>query len=213
MNKNNKEDFKKNIVNSFALVGYFMCFLQWLWVVLLYYSLIEKIGRVLYSDSSSSGEDSLLVPVRIINIGSSGGVSLPGLDFIMILVTFSIAAVVIVLTLYYLLKMPSTIVKTSEKIVHEAANKVLPLALRLQHKKDTKRNKVKITPKLIIIIKAFLLILALILTCLSKFVDNPYMDLNIAIIVGGILAGFCFCMYLLQYCFGWLLKISLNDHI
>ena len=118
-----KLKFKKKLANFFGGVGYFFCLLQWFWVVILYFSIIEKVALFF----STNNEKTVTKTIPAVEIG-------PNLSFTIIAVTITVF--MILLTLYVIYKIPSTIVKTGKKIVHGTAETVTPMVLRYQHKKD-----------------------------------------------------------------------------
>ena len=129
MNKKTKNNFKKYIVNFFGAIGYFFNSLQWLWVVLLYSSLITGLAKIMEQEPSSH----VVKTSPVIDMSSS----IP-----MMIITAIIVIVMSVLTIYILIKIPSSLIKASKKVVHEAAENVAPIVLKAQNKKDNKTQSI-----------------------------------------------------------------------
>ena len=137
----------------------------------------------------------------------------PSVDIFVIVISIMIVVVMLALTVYLLFKIPSTIVKTSKKIVFETAEKTAPLILHVQHKKETKKNRLKLTPRLVLIFKVILMLVPLILIFLSKSIENEFISFDLVLIVGVWLAIVCAINFILQYVCGRLLKVKLQDLI
>jgi hypothetical protein len=206
VNKKNKNNIKTKFSNAFGVLGYLFCFLQWLWIVLLYFELIMNLALFV---SPNQPQDT---PVVSIAPPIATEVS-PFADVFMIVLSIIVVVIMLVLTVYFLFKIPTTIVKTSKKIIFEAAEKAVPLVLQAQHKKETKKNRIKLTPRLVLIFKAILTMAPLVLTFLSQFVENKSISFDIAMIVGIWLAAICVVNFILQYVCGRLLKLRLQDLI
>jgi hypothetical protein len=193
-----KTNFQKNIVNFFGAFGYFFCSLQWLWVIMLNFSLIKALILLI----SPNVDNQAAKPLVIFDLGPSP---------LSMIVAATITIIMVALTIYILIKMPSTIVKTSKKVVHETADNVTPLVLKIQHKKDTRRNYIKLTPRIILVIKTILIIAPVILTFTSQSMENQMIDSSVAVYVSFGLACFSAMSFMLQYILAKLLLIKRQD--
>jgi hypothetical protein len=193
-----KLKFKKKLANFFGGVGYFFCLLQWFWVVILYFSIIEKVALFF----STNNEKTVTKTIPAVEIG-------PNLSFTIIAVTITVF--MILLTLYVIYKIPSTIVKTGKKIVHGTAETVTPMVLRYQHKKDSKRNHIKLSVRMIIAIKIFLIIAPLILSMMSKYIEKQSFSFAISMYISFWLAVFCALAFIIQYILSSLLAVKRQD--
>lgn len=198
MKKKTKISLKKWSVNCLGAVGYFFSSLQWLWVVVLYSSLVIGLAKIM----SQGKTNQTVAPSNNIDINSN----IP-----MIIIAAVIVFVIVVLTLYIIIKIPSTLVKTSEKAVHSAADNVAPLVLQLQRKKDTKRNHLKLTPFLIVIMKLILVFLPVALAFISQFIGKQVLDFFIAAYVSVLLACFSLLFFVFQYLVAELMSIKKKD--
>jgi hypothetical protein len=192
-----KTNFKTNVTNFFGAFGYFCCSLQWFWVILLYSSFIT--GLALYM--SQGADNNVVESPAVINQGST-------LSMIILAVT---AIIIVALTIYILIKIPSTIVKTSKNIVHKTAEDATPLILRIQHKKDNKRNHLKLTPRLILGMKVILIIAPVILSLTSQFIDKQIIDFYIAMYVSLLLAILSVIFFVFQYILASIFVINRQD--
>jgi len=193
-----KSKFKKNLANFFGGVGYFFCLLQWFWVVILYFSIIEKVALFF----STNNENTVTKTIPTVEIG-------PNLSFTIIAVTITVF--MILLTLYVIYKIPSTIIKTGKKIVHGTAETVTPMVLRYQHKKDSKRNHIKLSVRMIIVIKIILIILPFILSLMSQFIEKQSFSFAISMYISVWLAIFCAVSFIIQYVLSSLLSVNKQD--
>lgn len=160
--------------------------MQWFWAIALNFSLIQTFVTL----TSPNVDNPITKPPVAVGFSPNP---------LFLVITSAIAIAVIALTIYIIVKIPSTIVKTSKKIVHSAAENITPIALRIQHKKDTKKNHIKLSSSLILIIKILLIIVPVILSFTSQFLDKQMLDYNIAIGVALWMAGFSLILFAIQY--------------
>lgn len=114
--------------------------------------------------------------------------------------------VMLAVTFYVIFKLPSNMVKTSKKIVNSTAEKAVPLVIKMQGKRNTKKLRLKLTEKTIIIMKVFLVIIPILLVFISPYIAMPDIDNVSAMVVAIGLAGFSFLYFAIQY----ILKIIYN---
>lgn len=194
-NAKNNSSVKKGIANTFGYVGYFFCFLQWLWVALLYFSVIQSAILFVSPDANA--------PVRQT---PSFAVSLP--DPVTTTIVAIIVVVMIVVTIYALIRLPMNIAKNSNAIVHKASQAAVPLVMKAQHKKDTKKNRLALTPKIIMIFKLTLIVIPVILAVLSGLTPKLPIDYRIAAIMGYGLAGASALFFGVQYLIAKIFRIA-----
>lgn len=192
-----KTNLKTNVANFFGAFGYFSCSLQWFWVILLYSSFIT--GLALYM--SQGAENNVVESPVVVGQGSA-------LAMIILVVT---TIIIVALTVYILIKIPSTIVKTGKNIVHKTAEDVTPLILHIQHKKDNKRNHLKLTPRIILSMKIMLIAIPVILSFTSQFIDKQIIDFYIAMYASLWLACFSVIFFVFQYILASLFAIKRQD--
>lgn len=199
MNAEAKPNFKKHIANFFGAIGYLVCSLQWLWMIMLYFSLIKALMLLI-----SPSADSPVVKPSPATVDLSSNTPL-------MIVAAIIVIIMVVLTIYIIVKMPSIIAKTGKKIVHTTANSATPIVLHIQHKKDTTRNHKKLTLRLILAIKIILITVPIILAFTSQFIEKQMIDFSIAIYVSLFLACSSIISFAIQYFLARLLSVSRQD--
>jgi len=194
-----KVNLKKTVANFFGALGYLSCSLQWLWAVLLYASLIKMLALFF----TPVADNSIVAPV------SAPTSSNPNI----FLIIFSAIVVItmILLTIYIFIKIPMTIIKSSKKVVHEAADNVAPILLKVQHKKDTKKNKIKLAPLLVVFLKVILITTPIVLSFMSQFIQEQTIEFYVAMYASIWLAGFSFAFFIFQYSIGGLFSIKRQD--
>jgi hypothetical protein len=197
MNQRTERSVKKNIANFFGSFGYLLCFLQWFWAIMLYFSVVQSVTLLVSSNASKPIEQ------------PHGSFALPGSLEIIILAI--ITTIMVILTIYALIKMPMGIVKTSNKIVHNTAETMAPIVIKAQHKKDTKKIHAKITARLTLVIKSLLVIVPILLTAASGLLEKQSLDYSISLIIGCSLACLVIIFFTIQYTLASLLHVKMSD--
>lgn len=189
---------KKTVVNTFGSFGYLSGCMLWLWAVILYLSVIQSTSSFITEHSNSQ----TMEPTNL-------SISMPGpLGIIILAVT---VVLMLGITIYAIIAVPRGIVKASNKIVHKTAESVAPAVIRAQHKKDTKRTRLRLTARLILVVKLLLIILPLLITFASKLLEIQFIDYGIAVIVGCGLAALSLLFFAFQYALSALFRIKLSD--
>jgi len=186
-----------NSTNFFGGFGYFFCLLQWFWTIILYFSLIETIALFF----NSKTENQIInnpAPVDIVS------------NTPLIIIAVIISVIMIVLTIYVIYKIPSTIVRTGKKIVHETAENFTPIVLKIQHKKDTKIIHKKLTIRMIMFIKIMLIIIPVILSLTSQITQEQSFDYSIVIFISLWLACFSLVSFTIQYILASFLSVKMQ---
>ena len=200
MTEQPKTGIKPKLVNFFGALGYIFCSLQWIWVTLLYFSFLN--AAVLFISPNANKPIPTPPPTTPIVANTSP------LFFILasIIVTSMLA-----LTFYFMYKIPSTLVKTSKKVVNVATTNVTHTVLQIQHKKETKKARQRIGPKIIIFLKLILIITPIILAVTTQFIDKKIIDTYIAVYISVWLAAFSLSMFAIQYVVARIFSIKLQD--
>lgn len=192
--------FKRGLANFFGGVAYIVLILQWLLVVLAYFYWIQTLP--FFPQQGSEPTPSTPPPITP---PQEDGFGAP------IILGAVITVAMIVLSIYAFIKLPSMVVKSSKKIVHSTAEWTAPAALHAQHKKDTKKNRKKITPKIVIILKIIVTAIAFGLICCSQFLPEQKLAFNVIFTSGAWLAGLTVAFFGLQYLVAKLLRIEANQ--
>lgn len=197
MSDKTKNSIKRIFSNFFGSLGYLSCTLQWLWILVLYLSpiqgFVESVAPNIKDKPIVKNINLDIDPVILMIIGT--------------IITFFI----IVLTLYIIFKMPSSIVKTEKKIVHQTAATVAPIVIQIQKKEPTKRRQTIVKSKLIMWVKFIIVIIPTIFTTFSYLISKQSMNYPVAVFIGlGLTVISLFC-FLLQYFLARILKVKSKD--
>lgn len=197
MKTKTRYNIKRIVSNSFGVLGYLSCCLQWVWILVLYF---DKYKETLMSFSKTENTEGYLPNFTI---------QLP--EVVTLVVGSIIVVLVLCLTVYVIIKIPSTIVNTSKKAIRDTAEKAAPLAIKAMHKKQTKKLRLKITYELIIVIKTVLIIIPIALTYAHQFSGNQQIDYEIVKIVGCFLSAFSAVTFGIQYILSLMLSVKRDD--
>jgi len=192
----NTSRLKTGIVNSFGAMGYIFVVFQWMFSVMIYFQFIKLL---LPSSSESVDTDKIVV------------VSNSEPSLLMIMFAAAVVVVSVILTVYYFVKLPSMMVGAGKKAVNKTAKSATPFVLKVQHKKDTKKNRKQLTPKLIIILKLMIIIIPVIFVFISQLYAIDILSYDMRVSVGLWLLDFSLAMFFLQYVFARLLSVKIND--
>lgn len=191
-------DVKRAVANTFGSLGYLFCFLQWFWAIMLYFSVIQSVTLFISPNADKKVEQT-----------SNLTFTLPGPLEVIILVT--VVAIMVAITIYALLTMPRSIVRTSHKIVNRTAETMVPVVMKAQHKHDTKKFRAVITSRLALAIKVLLIVLPIALTTTSGLLEKQSIDYTIAMVAGGGLASLSILFFAIQYLLAGLLRVRVSD--
>jgi len=193
-----KNNLKRHFVNFFGALGYLVCLMQWLWVVLLYSSVVKSVALFFGSEANNTVSKSPVVFDYSSNLASV---------IVVVIITLFMTA----LSIYIIFKMPSIIVKTSKNAVRKTAESVTPLVLRAEHKKDNKKNHIKLSARITMIIKIILLVIPIILAYTSQYIEKQDIDLFLAMYIMIWLLFIAAVFFGLQYLFAMILKIKKQE--
>lgn len=198
MKQKPERNFKKSLANSFGALGYFFGFLEWFWAVMLYFSIL-KAFTLLVSPHVDQ-------PLRQhTNYTFTAPSPLEGL------VIGIITIVMVLVTVYVLIKMPSNIVKTGNKVVHKTTTTMAPIVIKARHIPDTKKSRAILTGKLMIVIKLFLIVVPVGFTIGSSLLREQSVDYSIAVAVGCTLASFSLFFFAVQYLLAAVFHLKLSQ--
>lgn len=198
MSLTRKGNFKRKLANFFGGLGYLFCALQWLLAALVYSSFIKS---VLSTFTPTVTKPIPETPV-VINLASSTPLMVGA-----IIITLA----VVILSIYVFVKIPTTIVKTTKNVIHEAAETAAPVLLHVQHVKNTKPSRKKIVLRITVIIKALIIIAPLVLSFCSQFTANQTFDFSLAMYMSIWLAVLAIVSFVVQYALAGLLSVKHQD--
>lgn len=198
MQQKPKRNFKKSLVNAFGSFGYFFGLLEWFWVVMLYFSVLKAFTLLVSPNTSQPVEQH-----------ASFTFTPPSpIESIIIAV---ITVVMVLVSVYVLIKMPSNMVKAGSKAVHRTTDAMVPLVVKARHVPDTKKSRAKITAKLIVGVKLLLVIIPVGLTAGSGLLEKQSVDYSIAMVVGCALAAMSLFFFAVQYLLAVLLRVKTSQ--
>lgn len=186
MKQSQKQRIKRGIVTTFDSIGYLFCFLQWFWVALLYLAVIQPMM-------------SPIAPAQSEKVYQSPDIAFTLPDPVQTTIIAIVVVIMVVITLYALIALPKNIAKTSNRAVHRATNTLVPIAIKAGHKKDTKKNRAVLTPKVLFVVKLALVALPILLTAASVFIDTLAIDYAVATVVGYSIATLSMVFFGLHY--------------
>ena len=189
-----RRDIKKGLVNSFGSMGYLCCALAWFWTGMLYLNAVRS--AVLFVQPVADERIAYDIP----------SVAIPSQLEVGIIVVVTI--IMVLITLYALVKIPMSVAKSGGKIMQKTTDTLVPIAIKAQHKEDTKKNRMKIAPKLLILIKLFLVIVPIVLSMLSELFGKLPIDYSIAVIVSGGIGGLSVFFFSMQYLLAGALRVK-----
>ncbi len=188
----NRQKIASAITNTLGALGYLFCLLQWLWTTALFLPIILNTDFI----KQFVQEPTTPVPVT----SQPGEISLLGIIFVA-----TVAVIMIITTIYIIIKIPSTIGKTGSKITHKTTDAALPILTR--HKKLPQKKRLQLTARFLFITK---MILCIIPFGIIFFVSNRSISMSrdIVIVVGAVTAIFSIALFCLQAILAKLLHIE-----
>lgn len=198
MKQKTERNIKKNLANFFGSFGYLVCSLQWSWAILLYFSVIQSTVSFIAPHTITQSEQP-----------HSLTFTPPGQFEMIILAIF--AALMVILTIYIIIKTPIGIVKASSKVVHQTAETMIPIVMKVQHKKETKKFYAEMTAKLILIMKLLVIIAPVALAAGSGLLEKQSIDYSIAMIASWGLASGSIAFFAIQYTLAGVFRVKLSE--
>lgn len=189
--------YKHILANTFGAFGYFFCLLQWIWLMIVFLPFIldavKTINEVTTTRSTSPAPAISIEP----NIFTIAFASI-------------CIAIIMILFIYIIFKIPFTIVNSGRRITHEPAKKLAPLIVSRTHRKVSKKERKQITARLVWTIKGLCIILPL---CVTYLVSNPHPALSYQIIstVGLLTAALTMLTFGTQLTLAFIFSIPRDD--
>lgn len=200
MKSQTKTDVKRRIVNAFGSLGYFFSFFAWFWALLLYFSLFKATITLVAPNANAP-----VIETPQVNV------SLP--SWLEMTIVIIVTTIMLAVTIYALVKLPSKIVKASSEVVHKTTAVAAPIIIKSQHKKDTQKNRMRLTPPLVFAFKIVLVVVPLIASLASKLLDKQSIDYTIAIIIAYGIAGLCVLFFAIQYALARAFRVKMTSLI
>ncbi len=197
MTQNTASKLKRGFVNFLGGIGYVFLILEGLLLVLAYFASVQSLSFLHFAEESTQAPAPPVIMV-------------PDNDGSLAFVIFGaiVTVTMIVIAIFAFIKIPSMIVNTSRRVVHKTAELGTPAALRVQHKKDTKKNRKRITPKLVIILKVVCIAVAAGLVFGSQFLPIQELEFSLMLMSALWLLGISAGFFILQYVSAKLLRVE-----
>lgn len=193
-----KSRFKRTIANTFGAFGYLFCSLQWFWAAMLYLTVIQS--AILWL-SPPANEQAPQLPRLAFAIPNQ----------VELVIMAIVVVVMVALTIYGLARLPFSLAKAGRKTVHKTTEKVVPIVIRAQHKKDTKKQRKLLTVRIRLIMKLVLILVPIVLTASSGLLHELPIDYLIAVTIGGGIAVMSVLFFVIQYLLAIWLRVTMSD--
>jgi len=190
---------RTRIANSFAVFAYLNIAVQWVFSLVLFAPLLIALSAMW--EAAPSDQAAFTNPIQI-----QGEPNIAGFIFITIVVGLMIA-----LTVYFVAKVPLTIVRASRKVVSEGSDALSRAVLRAQHKKVTKKARMQLGPRMKLTIKTIAVLTPVALAPVSLLVPDVTLDYLVVLFVAAGLGGISMSLVLAQLLAGRLLSVNPRD--
>jgi hypothetical protein len=191
-----KTNMKTNVANIFGALGYLACATQWLWGVLLYSNGLQS---YLTSITPKVEKPVVHYSASAVDVNTS----------LLFLVFGAIVTIIIIgLSIYFVVKTPSAIVKTATHVVHHTAETITPAILHMEHKKDTPTNHKKVAVIIKLILKAMLVVIPFVGSVLSSYTAMPLFSHSTVLYSSAGLLVITVVLFTVQYLVGIALKVN-----
>lgn len=189
------------IVQLVGGFGYFSVALQWLFIALLYFQAFYGILPPIAQPPTP-----LPPPPTIPAVPASEGPS-------PLIIGFGIFVTIIMIgvSIYAFIKMPKELVKAGRRTTQAVAHKATPVILKAQGRKDTVKNRRRLTPRLIIIMKVLLVLIPVAAAWGSRFISDPALESTLTMVIAYWLATWSLGLFGLQYLVALILKVKVTD--
>lgn len=199
MQPKHNQRLKLFCVNFFGVLAYMAITLQILVALLAYFEPLKALFELAVPTNKV---DQPVIPPP------SPSTDQPEPSMLLIIMTVVIVVVMMAVTIYAIIKIPSSIAKVGKKIINQTATASTPLALKISGRKNTAKNRLKITPILKFIFKLIMIILPLVATLFSFMVEHQHIDYSILQIAALFCAGVSFVLFVTQYGMAKLLNLK-----
>ena len=167
----------------FEGAGYMMCLLQWLWVMILILPALLESGLI-----------TSLLP-KVTEHHASQHIATGPPSPVLILVGGIVTILMLALSVFVLLKFPSTVAKTGTAITHKSADAIVPVVTH--HKVLPAKKRRLITGRVLFYIK-LLLVLVPLAACFAVPIDAHF-SRTLVVFIGSFLATIALSLFGLEH--------------
>lgn len=197
--KQQKNIRRRKLVNFVGALAYLSVVIQWIMAVTLFAPLISE-APLLNPE-----------PVAVSPVESSAAASANDPSIFTFIGIAIIVLIMIALTAYVLAKMPATLARTGRKVVKDSSSAIVTVAIKAAGKKDGKRLREKLTPKIVFIMKVAVVLLPILLSFLSRYLEDPILSQYLALYLSVMLANGSFLLFIIQYGMAYFLGVKRAD--
>jgi len=119
-----------------------------------------------------------------------------------------VIVLMIAITIYAFIKIPTTLIKASDKAIHKTAQITTPTVMKTLHQKNTSKNRLVFSTRLILVAKLLLILIPVIAAAISDTIIKQSLDHAVAMAVAYTLAGISVLFFILQYSLAYLLRVN-----
>ena len=183
---------KSALLNAIGALAYLFCLLQWVWAAVLF------LPGIMNSDFMKQFLQKPVTPPPVTS--QAADVPVAGIIFMAVFVVLMILA-----TIYIIIKIPSVVGKTGSKITHKATDLTLPIVTN--HKKLPAKKRLQLTARLLFIVKVLLCVIpfGILYVADTKSVDIPR---DVVIVIGAVTALCSVVLFCLQAASAKLLHVD-----
>lgn len=181
------------LTNTLGGFGYISLLLQWLWLVVLYG---PTLADTPLREFLFPREKIVTTPDPLFSFEPS---------FMVLFFSGVVTVLIIAMTLYVLIKTPSAVGKTGQKVTQSAAKSVLPVVTR--HKPMEKKMRLRLTARFILLLKTGFIMLPFLGTLPTVLLPEVPLDLAVSVVVASLCAFLSIGLFGLQYLLAHVFKI------
>jgi len=197
MAKKDKSRWRARFANTFGALGYVVVVFQWVLALALFVPMLNQVDLLWPQEPP-------VVDAPVVSAPSEPSI----LTFIGVAV---IVAIMLALTVYIMLKLPSAVVRTSRKVVHKSSDTVSSALLHVMKKPDTKKARERLAPRVVAFLKLAAVCLPVLLVFLSRYIQGQTADDSLILFMASSLSNIAVLMFMVQYFGAKILKVNSAD--
>lgn len=197
--KQQKANRRRKFVNAVGAFAYINVAIQWVMAVAIFIPLISE-SPLLNPEPAAPK-----TPVDPAAVGPSEPTIFTFIGVTLVLL------IALSLTAYALAKMPISLARTGRKVVQKSSMTLTTAVIKASGKRDSKKLRDAMTPKLVLLMKATILLLPIAIAFLSRYTPEPLMNEYLSLYLAVLLANWSFMLFVIQYGFAYTLGVKRTD--
>ncbi|UTX51043.1 hypothetical protein KI440_02440 [Candidatus Saccharibacteria bacterium TM7i] len=193
---------RERFVSGFGATGYFFAVIQWLMAFALYFVWIYTYFLVPMQPTATPNTPAPTPAPAVPSFEA------PSPFVTVLLALFALAMIGV--TIYALIVFPRLVSRAGSKAATVVAKQAAPLVLKAQHLPETKKNTLKISGRIIIVLKVLMVAVPLGLAWASQFIGEQVLSLDMALLAAAVLAVPTAFFFVAQYVCAWAMKVPLE---